>query len=122
MRQSPTPDPDADDEAVGSAPEHPDVLPPETETVAERAEDGSPGAPTRKTISATAADRAAAKATAADLEARVAAAELEEVTFEGDDADAPATVKLGVVSRGERAAANIDELRSAADDARARRR
>lgn len=117
MRQSPTPDPDADDEAVGSAPEHPDVLPPETETVAERAEDGSPGAPTRKTISATAADRAAAKATAADLEARVAAAELEEVTFEGDDADAPATVKLGVVSRGERAAANIDELRSARDDA-----
>ena len=62
MRQSPTPDPDADDEAVGSAPEHPDVLPPETETVAERAEDGSPGAPTRKAISATAADRAAAKA------------------------------------------------------------
>ena len=61
--------------------------------------------------------RAAAEAAAADLEARVAAAELEEVTFEGDDADAPATVKLGAVSRGERAPANLDELRSARDAA-----
>ena len=124
-RADPTPDPDADDEAGGAAPEHPNDPPPETEIVAERAEDapggseegsegdGSSGSPAKSAIPATAAERAAAEAAAADLEARVATAELEEVTFEGDDADAPATVKLGAVSRGERAPANLDELRSA---------
>ena len=109
MRQSPTPDPDADDEAVGSAPEHPDVLPPETETVAERAEDGSPGAPTRKTISATAAyarggegDGGGSRGSRRRGRARG--------DVRGRRRGRPRDGEMGVVSRGERAAANIDEL------------